>query len=124
MNQPHPDWNEDRKLWELLGKVPSQRPPSNFAYSVHQKLQEKTSFTSQKRTWSLLSLFRNWSTGLVTVAACFAILFAFIQFPVPQNTVSPEGTQARIESSFEIVQFAQNFELIQDMEVIENLDSL
>ena len=127
MNQIPPDWNEDRTLWEALGRLPQQRPPSNFAYRVHQKLTEKPNAV---HSWklpglllpSLVSFGRGWAAALVAVAACLTLLFTWTHQPVaPSEGVVGLATD---NSEVELAQLAQHYELIQDLEVIENLDEL
>jgi hypothetical protein len=115
MNKPPSDWNEDQELWNLLGKSPKEDAGSNFLYLVRQKLTpEPKHIGSNKR----FSWFQGWVGGLSTAAACLLVLAVFLP-KSPQNTVSSK----RIES-FELASLAQNYELIQDLEVIEKLDEL
>lgn len=126
MKQIPPDWNEDRRLWEALGKVPEYRAPSNFAYRIRQKLAAES---VAKRPWKLPSfsfpsLVRGWVGGLVTVLACLTLLFTWTRHPQPPSMdmeltdLLPEKTEV------ELAQLAQHYELIQDLEVIEKLDEL
>ncbi len=119
MNLPE-DWNEDQKLWDLLGRLPGNRPPSNFSYMVRRKVTGHDGIP--RRPVSAWSLFRRWAPSAAAAGACLALVFVFIR---PQPKASPETQlQGYAERQIEPVQLVQNYELIQDLEVIEHLDEL
>lgn len=122
MIQTPPDWDQDKKLWELLGKSRPISPASNFLYEIRQKLvSKKSTIRSSSLLLSFLSWSRGWSAKLVLVAACATILLVFI----PRKTVLQEtSNSSSTKETVQLVQLAQNYELIQDFEVIENLDKL
>ena len=132
MNSSHtpPDWNDDRKLWDVLGRLRPSPPPSNFLYCIRQKLAR----TNQKSPWTILSWLaprldsivspgrRIWT--LAGVAACLLLVAVILQFRMPQNRLVDYAKDSNGETVVEISQLAQNYELLQDFEVIEHLDEL
>ncbi len=128
-----PDWDKDRELWETLGKLPSHRPSSNFAYRIYQRLAQEAYSGKHKILLSFpaFSLFRAWAG--VAVAACLIFLGVFLYqsqksgstsqktSSIAQNISSQESPK---ESSVEVDLLAQNIELLQDLDVIEHLDEL
>ena len=140
MNTLPPDWDKDKKLWEILGKIRSIRPSSNFAYKVHQKLLEKSGLQRKKSTsrFQIFSIFRGWAGGFITATACVVLFMVWMESsyfsPPPEKTPNPSirpsapktsistPVVATIESSAELAQLVQNYELLQDLEAIEHLD--
>ena len=118
MNLPE-DWSEDQKLWDLLGRLSSNPPPSNFFYMVRRKVtgHERTSM----RAVSVWSLFRRWVLSAAAAGACLVLALVFVYRLQP--TSSPDA-QSRTGEQIEPIQLVQNYELIQDLEVIEHLDEL
>jgi hypothetical protein len=113
------DWKDDQKLWETLGKAPEVRAPSNFTYLVHQKLLEPSPSRESHWNFSIGSLLRGWVGGFVTATACFALFLA-----VTGNNPLQKSAVAQGSTPEEMTALVQNYELIQDLEVIENLDKL
>jgi hypothetical protein len=120
-----PDWKGDERLWEVLGKAPETAVPTNFAYMVRQKLAE-TKEAKPRQSWlnSLRWLFRG-----VGIAAACSIVF-MVSLKMSQQSDRPEWqTQAVIpmetaDPKMELAAIAQDYELIQDLEVIQHLDQL
>jgi hypothetical protein len=121
-----PDWKGDERLWEVLGKAPQTRVPTNFAYMVRQKLAE-TKQVKPRQSWlhSLRWLFRG-----VGIAAACSIVF-MVSLKMSQRSDRPEWqtTQAVVsvdtsDPKMELAAIAQDYELIQDLEVIQHLDQL
>jgi len=58
------------------------------------------------------------------VAACLLLVAIVLQFRVPPNRSTDLVMEANAETVVEMSQLAQNYELLQDFEVIEHLDEL
>ena len=128
-----PDWDKDRELWEMMGKLPSHRPSSNFAYRIYQKLAQEAYSSKHKilLPFPTFSLFRSWAGG--AIAACLILLGVWLYqlqkpgsasqttLPIARNIIPQENSK---ENSVEIDLLAQNIELLQDLDVIEHLDEL
>ena len=126
-----PDWDKDRELWEMLGKLPSHRPSSNFAYRIYQKLAQEAYSSKHKilSPFPKFSLFRAWIGGAAAVAACLILLCLFLYPPqklgVTSKTTSSIAQNTIPQENFmETDLLAQNIELLQDLDVIEHLDEL
>ncbi|MBI4028573.1 MAG: hypothetical protein HY360_26535 [Verrucomicrobia bacterium] len=132
MNSMPPDWNNDRNLWDAMGKLPENRLPSNFAYMVRQKLKPQAKTVPMKPvlpvSWlsiPLRSLFGGWPAVMAVAVACLALLLVLMRQPegnAPE--VVRKVPQPSPVEEVELAQLAQHYELIQDLEVIENLDEL
>ncbi|MDD2709598.1 MAG: hypothetical protein PHV34_16555 [Verrucomicrobiae bacterium] len=118
MNDMPPDWNEDRRLWEVLRKMPRAKPPSNFNWMVRQKLareqapDEVISKPESGYSW----IFHHWVRIAVPAAACAVILLMGLYLNMGRTANGGEGV--------EFCLMAQHVEMLQDLEVIENLDQL
>lgn len=130
MNTPPPDWNDDRRLWDLLDKAPNRKPPSNFAHMVRQRLATETAPARRGFSpfaWFRTSPFQGFAFGLGAVAACVLLMVFFTAGPAPRDG-SPRAVQYAANDTGngngDFSQAAPDFELIQDMEVIEHLDEL
>ena len=116
------DWNDDQKLWEILGRLRPASPPSNFAWLVRQKLveSEKPRRETASAGPDAISVFRRRTWALATVTACLFLVAAILQFQMLEH----RPFHANGKMTVETIQLAQNFELLQDIEVIEHLDEL
>ncbi len=127
MNTLPPDWNDDRKLWDVLGKTPSQRPPSNFAYMVRKQLDAAPATTKRARfspfAWLKASPFQGFTFGLSAIAAC-VMLLVFLGPQPAQKTSAVKPITVASNDTEDFTQVAPHVELIQDLDVIEHLDEL
>ncbi len=119
MNTIPPDWNEDRKLWNALGVLPRQRPPSNFAWSVRRKLQA-TPVPGSVGLSSLRALLRSWTFQVSLATACFVLGFVLWQVKQP---AARNGSNENAHLVVQLVALNGDLELIQDLDVIEHLDT-
>ncbi len=126
MNIIPPDWKEDQKLWEMLGRLPRIKPPSNFAHMIHRKLEKKEVFSRKRESFlpvPIQSLFRGWLGGFVTATACFLLLISWIRHSPSPSSPRPSSAVIRSEKDkVKTAMLAQHYELIQDLEMIEHLD--
>lgn len=120
------DWKGDEQLWKVLGKAPENRVSTNFAYGVRQRLAE-TKEVQPRPSWthSLRWLFR----GIGIAAACSIALM--LSLNLSKRNDKPEGQDPQavihVEASdpkVELAAIAQDYELIQDLDVIRHLHQL
>jgi hypothetical protein len=121
MNKLPSDWNNDQELWEMLGKVRENRPSTNFRHMVHQKMAPR----AVHQGWFSVFPSLSWVTRFAFAAAtCGILLFAFVLIPEEKREIAKRTETSHPAPNVELAQLAQNFELIQDLEVIHNLDNL
>ncbi len=152
-----PDWNDSKKLWDVLGKAPDKSPSIEFSDGVkqktsiysripgfNQKVERKASELARMRRWKWMKssvqkpapLVSAWMVGVAMATACLVLTWVYLRTPFApiDNQVSvirkiasarpiiaPQGETL---ISVEIIQAIQNYELIQDLEVIEHLSTL
>ena len=126
MDNLPPDWNNDRKLWDALGKAPAQQPPSNFAYLLRQKLAASPATVKRHGfspfAWLKTSPFEGFALGLVAVTACVMLMIALTSQPISHSPSARAMMLVSVDPDFS--QAAPHVELIQDLDVIEHLDEL
>jgi len=125
-----PDWKEDKKLWEILGKIPKGNPGSNFVYMVRQKLARKMPIPSVRLSWFTshlpsFTLPRRWLGGFAIVAVCLMLLAVWSKWPCYEPKVLEVSSSVFEKNELkDSTQLVQNHEWVQDFEVIEHLDEL
>ncbi len=142
MNLMPPDWKGDEKLWKALESVPREAPGSNFAHMVRQKVASSRARVEEPRgsaLWGAVkswigasdvkissvgrrSTLRAWAGGVALAAACLTLTLFILQNP--RDASSSGDDLSETNPRFELAHVACNYELIQDLDVIEHLDEL
>jgi hypothetical protein len=144
MKELPPDWNDSKKLWDVLGQVSVKEPPENFNEMVRQKAslsrkgvvlkkgEEEHSGQKEKQTTpvpkilSFPTILRGWRGATVLAAAAVVVITLILIVRSPKSisiTGNPPKTTP-LHSEVELAQVANVYELLVDFEVIANLDEL
>jgi len=102
--------------------TPTPKTSANFNYQVRKRIEELARAKRRAHTYGFLdpirSFFRSWTGGIAIATACLMVGLVLWQSPRQnQKGYLPD-------EQIELASIAQNFELIQDMDVIEQLDEL
>jgi hypothetical protein len=137
MKPAPPDWQNEDKLWNLLGESKSKSPSNNFSALVQQKTSYFKTINPRPTIWAAISqYFTGWQGAVTLATACLMIgLVVFTQrsgskmAPVtghgePSMLMGSDGPGVKEVETIEIAQLAVNFDLIQDLDVIEHLHEL
>ncbi|NUN93031.1 MAG: hypothetical protein HUU04_04530 [Verrucomicrobiae bacterium] len=117
-----PDWKDDAALWKALGRLPRAQPSSRFAAEIRARREEARQPSAGPLRRVLISLHDwitmprstpRWAVAAAAGVACLTLGF-FLQTSVgPAASIRGEGEA-----------LARNFDLIQNLDVIEHLDQL
>ena len=130
MNPIPPDWNDDKKLWKLLGQLPKEAAPTDFAHGVRQKLakQEKEGREEWKGgAMEWVAVYRRW-IGFAGLAVAAAAVMVFLTPETSWKAGNESVGYLLPHASDEVVELTfatqHDEDLTQDFEVIEHLDQL
>jgi hypothetical protein len=132
MSTMPPDWDKDQKLWKLLD-TPSPKTSTNFNYLVRRRIDElaKAKKHSPYSTFfeGIGIFFRSWTGPVAIATACVMIGIVLWHGPKETGKEVQKGITTALlipqkGEPVELAHIAQNFDLIQDMDVIEHLDEL
>lgn len=147
MSEIPQDWNDSKKLWDIMGKTPAKKPSAEFNQVVKQKtslygrmpgfknrVERKAAQIAESRRLrersvpsKSTSVVPIWTIFIVVGVVSLVLTWAGLQ-SVPSRSSLQKASSSSSPIGFEVpsetFEMAKHYELIRNMDMIERLDEV